>query len=87
MTKNIRKALLILVFTVLFIGILFHFKAQPGLETDAAAVAGGSSRLSELLSDQGLQGYAQAIEPHEFMFPDDHGPTTSIWSHRTMLTP
>lgn len=36
--------------------------------------AGGSARLSELLSDQGLSGYAQATGKRAFTFPDDHGP-------------
>ena len=33
-----------------------------------------SSRLSELLSDGGVPGYAMADEPREFRFPRDHGP-------------
>ena len=37
-------------------------------------VPSGSSRLSELLSDQGLEGYAQASESRDFVFPGDHGP-------------
>lgn len=32
------------------------------------------SRLSELLHDDGVQGYARALEPRTFSFPDDHGP-------------
>ncbi len=35
---------------------------------------GGSSRLAELLSDRGIEAYAQAVEPREFSFPEDHGP-------------
>ncbi len=35
---------------------------------------GGSSRLAELLSDQGIEGYAKAEEARQFTFPDDHGP-------------
>ena len=34
----------------------------------------GSSRLSDLLSDGGLEGYAKATEPRDFRFPEDHGP-------------
>ena len=34
----------------------------------------GSSRLSELLGDRGVEGYAKAIEPRVFHFPADHGP-------------
>ena len=32
------------------------------------------SRLSELLGGDGDAGFAKAIEPREFVFPDDHGP-------------
>lgn len=74
MNINIKRVSLIIVSTIIMISITFHFRARPGVEISAAAVAGGSSRLSELLSDQGLEGYAQAIEPREFVFPDDHGP-------------
>jgi len=34
----------------------------------------GSSRLSDLLSDGGVQGYARATESRTFDFPADHGP-------------
>jgi predicted secreted hydrolase len=33
-----------------------------------------SSRLSELLSPEDLEGYALALEPREISFPSDHGP-------------
>jgi predicted secreted hydrolase len=33
-----------------------------------------SSRLSELLSDDGAGGYPRAIAPRQFEFPRDHGP-------------
>ena len=36
--------------------------------------ASGSSRLSELLNDEGMEAYASAIEPRAFSFPADHGP-------------
>ena len=32
------------------------------------------SRLSELLSGDGDAGFEKAIEPRDFVFPDDHGP-------------
>jgi len=35
---------------------------------------GVSSGLAELLSDQGIEGYAKAEEARQFTFPDDHGP-------------
>ena len=36
--------------------------------------ATGSSRLSELLHDEGMEAYASATEPRAFSFPQDHGP-------------
>jgi predicted secreted hydrolase len=35
---------------------------------------GPGSRLSELLSGDGGAGFEKAIEPREFVFPEDHGP-------------
>ena len=43
-----------------------------GLFADEAAVP--ESQLSELLSGDGDAGFEKAIEPREFVFPDDHGP-------------
>jgi predicted secreted hydrolase len=37
-------------------------------------VVSGSPRLAELLSDQGVEGYTQALEERKFAFPADHGP-------------
>jgi predicted secreted hydrolase len=34
----------------------------------------GSSRLAELLSAGDVAGYASALEPRKFRFPEDHGP-------------
>ncbi len=34
----------------------------------------GSSRLSELLNNEGTEAYASVIEPRAFSFPEDHGP-------------
>ena len=74
MTSNMKKVLLIAVLTVVIVTIILQTRSSfdPGLET--LPVASGSSRLSELLSDQGLEGYSQAIESREFVFPADHGP-------------
>jgi predicted secreted hydrolase len=70
----LKKVILITVLTVVIVAIILQTRpsSDPGLE--ALPVAGGSSRLSELLSDQGLEGYSQAIESREFVFPADHGP-------------
>jgi len=40
----------------------------------ADEAAGPESRLSELLGGDGDAGFEKAIEPREFVFPDDHGP-------------
>jgi predicted secreted hydrolase len=54
---------------VLVSGGLFE---KPRSERPAAV--SGSARLAELLGDQGVTGYAQALEEREFAFPADHGP-------------
>ena len=74
MKINIRKVTLIIVLMLVISAAVIQFRPPAAPETKAQAAAGGSSRLSELLSDQGLEGYAQAIEPRQFAFPADHGP-------------
>ena len=74
MKTSIRKVTLIIVLTLVISAAVIHFRPPAAPETNAQAATGGSSRLSVLLSDQGLEGYAQAIEPRQFAFPADHGP-------------
>ena len=74
MKTSIRKVTLIIVLMSVISAAVIQFRPPAAPETKAQAAAGGSSRLSELLSDQGLEGYAQAIEPRQFAFPADHGP-------------
>ena len=74
MKINFRKVALIIVLMLVISAAVIQFRPPAAPETKAQAAAGGSSRLSELLSDQGLEGYAQAIEPRQFAFPADHGP-------------
>ena len=74
MKTSIRKVTLIIVLMLVISAAVIQFRPPAAPETKAQAAAGGSSRLSELLSDQGLEGYAQAIEPRQFAFPADHGP-------------
>ncbi len=71
MRKNLKKGMLVTVL-IIVAGVLI-LRSGPSSEPDLP-VAGGSSRLSELLSDQGREGYAQAIEDRDFVFPADHGP-------------
>jgi len=69
--NNLKKGMLVAVL-IIVTGVLILRtgpSSEPGLP-----VAGGSSRLSELLNDQGGEGYAQAIENRDFVFPADHGP-------------
>ncbi len=74
MKTNVRKVTLIIVLMLVISAAVIQFRPPAAPETNAQAATGGSSRLSELLSDQGLEGYAQAIEPRQFAFPADHGP-------------
>jgi len=71
---NINKILLLIVLTTIIVVVSLWFRSHPGATITPQTYAGGSSRLSELLSDQGLEGSAQAIGPRTFSFPDDHGP-------------
>ena len=53
------------------------FAAMASLLAYAASgdeSAAPQSRLSELLSGDGDAGFEKAIEPRDFVFPDDHGP-------------
>ncbi len=71
MIKHLRKIALLIVLTVVIFIIIFRSgpSSEPGLQAPPA-----SSRLAELLSDQGLEGYAQVLEERDFVFPADHGP-------------
>jgi len=73
-TSNLRKVTLIIVLTIVIVVIILQTRPSSDPDLEALPVASGSSRLSELLSDQGLEGYPQAIESREFVFPADHGP-------------
>ncbi len=68
---HLKKIVLLIVFTAVISIIIFWTgpTSKPGLQAPPT-----SSRLAELLSDQGLQGYARVLEDHEFVFPADHGP-------------
>ena len=74
MNKNIKKPLLVIVLIMIFIIVLVQVGPlqEPVFQSPPAAT--GSPRLGELLSDQGVAGYAQALEEREFEFPADHGP-------------
>lgn len=55
-----------------FLALLAALLLPCALYADEAAAP--ESRLSELLSGDGDAGFEKALEPREFVFPDDHGP-------------
>ncbi len=69
-----KKGILVIVIT-LMIGVAVS-QLRPASDTTGIdpRYAGGSSRLAELLTDRGTEGYAQAAGPRDFSFPEDHGP-------------
>ena len=66
-----RKIRLINVF-IACLSLLVGCDSEGEVQPDQTSVA--SSRLSELLSPEDLEGYPLALEPREFSFPLDHGP-------------
>ncbi|MGR3342760.1 MAG: hypothetical protein ACU0DI_05990, partial [Paracoccaceae bacterium] len=67
MQKFLAIALLVIVGVVML--RFFSDDRSPPLKKKSA-----SPGLAELLSDQGIEGYAKAEEVRQFSFPDDHGP-------------
>ena len=70
MKNKLTITVLILAFVAIWI---VNDDPRPGTPS-TGAFNGGSSRLSQLLSDEGVSGYAVATEPRSFRFPSDHGP-------------
>jgi len=68
---HFKKHLYYIVLTVII--IMQGCQNRGDESTVPAAEAPASSRLSELLSDGGVAGYAMADAPREFRFPRDHG--------------
>jgi len=70
----VKKRIFVIVIT-LILGITLS-QLWPPTDTTGTdpRYVGGSSRLAELLSDRGIEAYAQAAEPRDFSFPEDHGP-------------
>jgi len=69
-----KKILLIIVLIVIILGSMTWMWPQADPANAVPQPASGSSRLSELLNDEGMGAYASAIEPRAFSFPADHGP-------------
>ena len=86
MKVNNRKLTLTIVLMIIVSGTVVLFRSLFNPETTPQTAAAGSPRLSELLSDQGLEGYAQAIEPRAFTFPADHGPHADFRNEWWYLT-
>ena len=69
-----KKGLTIIVLIIVLVAaMIVSENRRPGASTPGR-VSSGSSRLSQLLSDDGVTGYAVATEPRTFRFPSDHGP-------------
>lgn len=74
MRKQIKRNWLIIVITIVFILIIKLFAPAPDAPGEPDQTPTGSPRLSELLSAGDQEGYAMALQPREFNFPEDHGP-------------
>jgi len=75
-TKNVNKALLVIVITVIILFIIASIWPENEVRPATAGEQPASSRLAELLGESDVQGYANALEPRAFIFPEDHGPHT-----------
>ena len=69
-----KKALTIIVLIIVLIAALIVSESRRPGASSPGRLNGGNSRLSQLLSDDGVTGYAAATEPRTFSFPSDHGP-------------
>jgi len=69
-----KKHLYIIVLTLVSSLILVACGAPVESQGSATNVLPGASRLSELLGDGDVEGYAKAMAPRTFQFPLDHGP-------------
>lgn len=69
-----KKALAIAVLiTVVIATLMYSVSSQPTAHSPARS-GSDSSRLSQLLSDDDVSGYAAVTQPRTFSFPADHGP-------------
>ena len=74
MKNKLTIAVLIAVLILAFVAIwIVSVDPRPGAAS-TGSFNSGSSRLSRLLSDEGVAGYAVATKPRTFSFPADHGP-------------
>ena len=61
---------------IVILSLLAACSTETTPPSDPTGVLPGSSRLSDLLSDGGVEGYARATVARSFEFPEDHGPHT-----------
>ena len=81
-----KKALTIIVLIIgLVAALIVSENRRPGASSPGR-FNGGSSRLSQLLGDDGVTGYAAATEPRTFSFPSDHGPHPNFRNEWWYLT-
>jgi predicted secreted hydrolase len=69
-----KKGIALIAIAVIVVVVASRFRTATETNVTDTQFAGGSPRLAELLSDEGTDGYAEAIEPRAFAFPKDHGP-------------
>ena len=74
MTKNVNKIVLVIVITTVILFTIVSIWPENEGRPDTAGEQPASSRLAELLGESDVQGYASALEPRSFIFPEDHGP-------------
>lgn len=72
MSRNMKYAALFIVLTVIIAAFVMDLETVK--TPRIAAAERGASRLSQLLSATGEQGFAQASGARQFRFPADHGP-------------
>ena len=74
MLINFKRRLYLIVLKSILISCLAACSADVAAPGESANLLPGSSRLSDLLSDGGVEGYSRATQPRLFSFPEDHGP-------------
>jgi len=77
-TKNFNKIFLVVVITVIILFIIESIWPENESRPATAGEQPASSRLAELLGESDVQGYASALQPRSFVFPEDHGPHTGF---------
>jgi len=81
-----KKGLTIIVLIIILVAALIVSENRRSGASSPGRFNGGSSRLSQLLSDEGVTGYATATEPRTFSFPADHGPHPAFRNEWWYLT-